>query len=140
MCPFTNNLLLAMSSSFCTPNSCHKYCPNHYSIFRPITLKGVYRNTIKRLSSLQHNALLFNQSDALKTHPILKLMHSHHRPKCALTPILIPEPSPHIKLFLISPYNSLRICPRLNHLPLATSTILRSNEGRRSSTDALSLL
>ena len=49
-------------------------------------------------------------SDALHSHPLLQLMHSADTPKVTLTPILIPEPSPHLKVFAvastsITPYN-----------------------------------
>ena len=165
-CPFTANLLPTMCSAFCA-NTCHQHCTNHYSAFRPIpflrvhpsnsrcqllTLEGVYPNTILAEISATIFSSPFsfttqltpsNHSDALKNHPLLKLMHSHHRPNCALIPILIPEPSPHVKLFLIStrtipPYNSLRIRPPPE--PPPTSSILRSNEGSRPSTDAPSLI
>ena len=69
--------------------------------------------------------------NALRTHPLILLMHSHHEPNCALTPILIPEPAPHVKLFLTStriipPYNSLRIRPPPE--PPPRSTIPSSTE------------
>ena len=57
-----------------------------------------------------------HHSDAPSTHPLLRLMHSTNTPNCHLEEILIPEPSPHLKLFVVSsttilPYTPLRIRP-----------------------------
>ena len=123
--------------------------PHHYSAFRPIpflrmhpstarsqliTLEGIYPHTILAeisatmfISPSPHTTKVTSNShfDALQTHPLILLMHSHHDPNCTLTPILIPEPAPHVKLFLTStriipPYNSLRIRPPPEPPPRST--------------------
>ena len=153
-CPFATSTLPTTSYAFC-PSTCHLHCSNHYSAFRPIpllrtaptlarsqliTLEGIYPHTILAeisatifTSPLPHTTQVTSSyhSDALQTHPLIILMHSHHEPNCALTPILIPEPAPHVKLFLTStriipPYNSLRIRPPPE--PPPRSTILSSTE------------
>ena len=57
-----------------------------------------------------------HHSDALQSHPLLQLMYSADTPNATLTPILIPEPSPHLKVFAvasmsITPYSFLSISP-----------------------------
>ena len=147
-CPFATSTLPTTSYAFC-PSTCHLHCSNHYSAFRPIpllrtaptlarsqliTLEGIYPHTILAeisatifTSPLPHTTQVTSSyhSDALQTHPLIILMHSHHEPNCALTPILIPEPAPHVKLFLTStriipPYNSLRIRPPPEPPPRST--------------------
>ena len=147
-CPFTTSPLPTNSYAYC-PSTCHIHCPNHYSASRPIplprthpstarsqliTLEGMYPHTI----IAEISAIIFNSplplttqvtssihSDALQTHPLILSMHSHHEPNCTLAPIFIPEPAPHVKLFLTStriipPYNSLRIRPPPEPPPRST--------------------
>ena len=63
-----------------------------------------------------------HHSDVLSSHPILKLIHSPLTPNCYIAPINIPEPTPHLHLFLLASepiplYESLRIRPPLNPRP-----------------------
>ena len=57
-----------------------------------------------------------HHSDVPTSHPLLKLIHSPLTPNCYIAPINIPEPTPHLHLFLLAselipPYESLRIRP-----------------------------
>ena len=144
-------------TSFC-PNTCHQYCPNQYSALRNIAFQRSPKNhTASQLIALEavpphtpimeisaninhpqshtHVTLITpsHHSNAIYTHPILQLMYSHFQPNCRLAPLCIPEPSPHLKLFLItteslSPYESLRIRPP----PEPPPTIPSRSTDRRS--------
>ena len=127
-------------TSFC-PASCHPYCPNHYTAFKPISLQRsptqfpcsqiiALETTppftpILEISATIHHSPIpqcttyltpTHHSDALTTHPLVTLMHCTSPPNCELKPLLIPEPTPHLKLFLVTlttilPYESIRIRP-----------------------------
>ena len=138
-CPHANTPPTNSPYAFCL-KTCHPYCPNHYSAFKPIPHqrlpKGTASSTLLALAGVPANTPIFevlatihptpshrtvpitahHHSDALHTHPLLKLMYSTHEPNCHLAPILIPEPTPHLKLFVVTsfsilPYTPLRIRP-----------------------------
>ena len=153
--------------SFCS-STCHPYCDNHYSAFQPIPhqrlppnyasshllgTEGVPPNTpILEISSKIHphpSNISFkittrHHSDALSTHPLLRLMHSTNTPNCHLEAILIPEPSPHLKLFVVSsttilPYTPLRIRPPPEPPPTQQHPI-PTTKGIRSESNNTSLI
>ena len=86
-----------------------------------------------------------HHSDVLTSHPLLKLIHNPLTPNCYITPINIPEPTPHLHLFLIAsqlitpyewlyhaipghPYDPVRIqSPRFSRGPLAHPPLLLPN-------------
>ena len=85
-----------------------------------------------------------HHSDALSTHPLLRLMHSTNTPNCHLEAILIPEPSPHLKLFVVSsttilPYTPLRIRPPPEPPPTQQHPI-PTTKGIRSESNNTSLI
>ena len=153
--------------TFCT-STCHPYCDNHYSAFQPIphqrlppnyasshllSTAGVPPNTpVLEISSQIHprpsNATFQltpkHHSDAISTHPLLQLMHSTNTPNCHLEAFLIPEPSPHLKLFVVS---SATILPYIHHsafarhlnLPLPNNAS-PATKGKRSESNNLSLI
>ena len=165
-CTFHNPPLLNTMKAFCT-TTCHPYCSNHYSAFRTIphqrtppnyassqllATAGASMNTpIFEIASTIHSTpspLTFpitsiHHSDAPKNHPLLQLMYSSHEPNCHLVPILIPEPSPHLKLFVVTsknilPYTSLRIRPPPEPPPPSGSSAVHS--GTKSPTSQRSLI
>ena len=131
-------------TSFCTTN-CHPYCPNHYTAYRPVPIKIAYSQTLPSLVNAvgvpKHTPLfetagtIFKQatlntfsitphhhSSAIVSHPLLQLITHSSSPNCTLRPLLIPEPYPHLRLFLvaltdISPYTTLSILPPPRPLP-----------------------
>ena len=135
-CPFSPSL--PPSTSFC-PSSCHSLCPDHYTAFRPTALRRISNSSASKLITLEtilpHTPICIlagtiratpppasipitpsHHSDVLTSHPLLKLIHSPLTPNCYITPINIPEPTPHLHLFLLAselipPYESLRIRP-----------------------------
>ena len=153
-CPYQQPSQLP-PTSFC-PNTCHQYCPNQYSALRNIAFQRSPKNhtasqlialeavpphtpimeisaTINHSQSHTHVTLITpsHHSNAIYTHPILQLMYSDFR---RLASLCIPEPSPHLKLFLVtteslSPYESLRIRPPPEPPP---STIPSRSTDRRS--------
>ena len=145
-----------------------RYCDNHYSAFRPIphqrlppnyasshllTTEGVPPNTpILEISSRIHprpsnttfRITTRHHSDAPSTHPLLSLMHSTNTPNCHLEEILIPEPSPHLKLFVVSsttilPYTPLRIRPPPEPPP-PQQGLISAPKGKRSESNKPSLI
>ena len=85
-----------------------------------------------------------HHSDAPSTHPLLSLMHSTNTPNCHLKEILIPEPSPHLKLFVVSsttilPYTPLRIRPPPEPPPTQQRPI-SATKGIRSESNNTSLI
>ena len=135
-CPFSPSP--PPSTSFC-PSSCHSLCPNHYTAFRPPALRRISNSSASKLITLEtispHTPICIltgtihdipssssipitpsHHSDVPTSHPLLKLIHSPLTPNCYITPINIPEPTPHLHLFLLAselipPYESLRIRP-----------------------------
>ena len=135
-CPFSPSL--PPSTSFC-PASCHPLCPNHYTAFRPTALRHISNPYTSELITLEtiipHTPICIlagtiratpspssipitpsHHSDVPTSHPLLKLIHSPLTPNCYIAPINIPEPTPHLHLFLLAselipPYESLRIRP-----------------------------
>ena len=131
-------------TSFCTTH-CHPYCPNHYTAYRPVPIKIAYSQALPTLVNAvgvpKHTPLfetagtIFKQatlhtfqitphhhSSAITTHPVLQLITHSSSPNCTLRPLLIPEPYPHLRLFLvaltdISPYTTLSILPPPRPLP-----------------------
>ena len=127
-------------TSFC-PSTCHPHCPNHYTAIKPISLQRsptafpcshiiALETTppstpILEVSATIHHSPIpicttyltpTHHSDALTTHPLITLMHCTTTPNCELKPLLIPEPTAHLKLFLVTtttilPYESIRIRP-----------------------------
>ena len=58
----------------------------------------------------------YAHTHALTTHPLIPLLLTTTSPNCCLQPLLIPDPHPHIRLFLTSlttipPYTALSIRP-----------------------------
>ena len=85
-----------------------------------------------------------HHSDALSTHPILSLMHSTNSPNCHLEEILIPEPYPHLRLFVVSsttilPYTPLRIRPP-SEPPPPQQRLIPAPKGKRSESNNPSLI
>ena len=149
-------------------STCHPYCDNHYSAFQPIphqrlppnyasshllAREGVLPNTpILEISSRIHprpsnttfKITTRHHSDAPSTHPLLSLMHSTNTPNCHLEEILIPEPSPHLKLFVVSsttilPYTPLRIRPPPEPPP-PQQGLISAPKGKRSESNKTSLI
>ena len=92
--------------------------------------------TINHSPSHTHVSLITpsHHSNAIYTHSILQLVYSHFQPNYRIAPLCIPEPSPHLKLFLVTtesllPYISLRIRPPPEPPP---STIASRSTDRRS--------
>ena len=150
-------ILITTPTSFCSANW-HPHCPNHYNAFRPIPLQvhspphapqqllvtiGVPSNTsmfeiASTISKTSSNITIpitnYAHSHALTTHPLLPLLLNITLPNCCLQPLLIPDPQPHIRPFLVTlttipptrryPYVPL---PNLRHhpnlLPPATSPL-----------------
>ena len=92
----------------------HQRLPPNYASSHLLGTEGVPPNTpILEISSKIHphpSNISFkittrHHSDALATHPLLRLMHSTNTPNCHLEAILIPEPSPHLKqgLHILAP-------------------------------------
>ena len=131
-------------TSFCT-KLCHQYCPNHYTAYRPVPIKiaqfqhisaavnavGVPKHTplfetagtiTKKPTEHSIPITPRHHTSILHTHPIVRLLtHSTH-PNCILRPIIIPEPFPHLRLFLVTltdlnPYTVLSIHPPPRPLP-----------------------
>ena len=122
-------------------NSCNfiQYLPNTLPTPHPssqfITLEAIPPNTpIFEISAIIHHApnpsttpiIPSHHFDALSTHPLLRLALSPYTSNCILNPINIPEPLPHLKLFLcstelIAPYDSLRIRPPPEPPPCPTA-------------------
>ena len=76
-----------------------------------------------------------HHSDALSTHPLLTLMHCTTNPNCELKALLIPEPTPHLKLFLVTtntilPYESIRFRPPPEPPPTAHPNIRKERRSR----------
>ena len=136
-CPYSTSSPTPPRKAFCH-SSCHRPCPNHYSAFRPAPHHRIppgYASTqLLATTGTPANTPLFEisatilphpntctspitpsyHSNALASHPLLTLMYSPKSPNCHLEVILIPEPAPHLKLFLmastdIHPYTPLRI-------------------------------
>ena len=137
-CPSTNTHNHPLTS-FC-PHPCHPHCQHQYNAFRHttiqrsapklhssqiITLETISPNTpiLEISGTIYTTPTLFTtplashyHSDALLSHPLLRMMFCPLNPNCYLSPLLIPDPIPHLKLFLfptttIPPYESLRIRP-----------------------------
>ena len=135
--------------AFCK-SSCHPYCPNHYSSFRAIphqrlpphfvsscliATAGVASHTplFQIASEIQPLPSDFtfpitphHHSHAPAAHPLIRLMHSTNTPNCHLETFLIPEPFPHLKLFVVAsthilPYTPLRIRPPPDPPPTPSS-------------------
>ena len=152
--------------AFCS-STCHPYCDNHYSAFQTIphqrlppnyasshllATAGVPPNTpIFEISSKLHThpspttfeLTTKHHSDALTNHPLLQLMHSTNTPNCHLEAILIPEPAPHLKLFVVSsttilPYTPLRIRPPPE--PPPQKLLVPATKGNRSTSNNPSLI
>ena len=152
--------------AFCI-STCHPYCDNHYSAFQTIphqrlppnyasshllATAGVPPNTpIFEISSKLHThpspttfeLTTKHHSDALTNHPLLQLMHSTNTPNCHLEAILIPEPAPHLKLFVVSsttilPYTPLRIRPPPE--PPPQKLLVPATKGNRSTSNNPSLI
>ena len=144
-------------TAFC-PTTCHQYCTNHYLSFQRkiiqylpntlptphpssqlIALEAIPPNTpIFEISAIIHHApnpsttpiTPSHHSDALSTHPLLRLALSPYTPNCILRPLNIPEPTPHLKLFLcstelIAPYDSLGIRPPPEPPPVPQQRLTR---------------
>ena len=126
-------------TSFC-PHPCNPHCQHHYNAFRPITIQRsppqTHSSQIITLEALSPNPPILeisgtiyatpnsntipitsdHHSDVLLSHPLLRMLFCSHKPNCHLSPLLIPDPIPHLKLFLLTstdvpPYESLRIRP-----------------------------
>ena len=115
--------------SFCS-STCHPYCDNHYSAFQPIPhqrfpphyasshllgIEGVPPNTpILEISSKIHphpsntsfKITTRHHSDALSTHPLLRLMHSTNTPNCHLEQSSSPNLPPTSNYLLYLPPQS----------------------------------
>ena len=167
-CPYQTSSPNPISKAFCK-KTCHPHCPNHYSAFKTIphqrippnsscsnllATAGVSANTpIIEISSTitsvpsSHTVPITptHHSDALLTHPIIQLMYSTREPNCHLEPILIPEPSPHLKLFVVTlvpllPYTPLRIRPPPEPPPASLPQSLQTTPGTNSLTSKRSLI
>ena len=131
-------------TAFCK-DTCLKYCPNHYTAFRPIPLKitrdsdsqrivnaiGVPKHTplfeasgiiYKTPTSNTFKITSCNHSSVLSTHPAVLHMIQDTSPNCVIRPLLIPEPTPQLKLFVITlydipPYTTLTVRPPPLPLP-----------------------
>ena len=130
-------------TTFCT-TTCHQHCTNHYLSFQNKSIRCLSHSpyapsdqsqliTLEVIPPdtpiIEISATIFSQShssttpmtsshhsDAPSSHPLIRLTHSSLPPNCTLRPLSIPEPTPHLKLFLCStelipPYDSLRIRP-----------------------------
>ena len=138
-CQYSPHQHLNAQRTFC-PTTCHPLCQNHYSAFRTaphlrlpqnyassqiLATAGIDEQTpIVEINAptLPHPTpssfpiTPTTHSTALSSHPLLKLMYSTTTPNCHLETILVPEPAPHLKLFLVAstnilPYTPLRIRP-----------------------------
>ena len=137
-CPYQQPPTPHTLQAFCN-STCHALCPNHHSGFRTIPHQRLPPNhfpsqllatagvsahtpifeiasTIIPPSTTSVPITTTHHSDALLNHPLVKLMHSPQEPNCHLEPILIPEPYPHLQLFVVTlapilPYESIRIRP-----------------------------
>ena len=131
-------------TSFCT-NHCHLHCPNHYTAYRPVPIKIAYSQTLttivnavgvpKRTPLFETAGTIFKKatphtlpitphhhSSALVSHPVLQHITHSTSPNCTLRPVIIPEPYPHLRLFLvaltdINPFTILSILPPPRPLP-----------------------
>ena len=131
-------------NSFCT-QLCHKHCPNHYSAYRPVPIKIAYfphlSTAVNAIGVPKHTPLFdaagtifktptensiqitpHHHSSVLSSHPIVKLITHSTNPNCILRPLIIPEPFPHLKLFVVTltdlnPYTVLSIQPPPRPLP-----------------------
>ena len=139
-CPYQDPIPPStLPSSFC-PTHCHSHCPNHFNAFRPIPLKiysptkspqqlltaiGIPPNTplieiASKISTTSSQTTFpitnYAHTHALTTHPLIPLLLTTTPPNCCLQPLLIPDPHPHLRLFLTSlttipPYTALSIRP-----------------------------
>ena len=131
-------------TSFCT-QLCHKHCPNHYSAYRPVPIKIAhfphFSAAVNAIGVLKHTPLFevagtisktptensiqitpHHHSSVLSSHPLVKIITHSTNPNCTIRPLIIPEPFPHIKLFVITltdlnPYTVLSIQPPPRPLP-----------------------
>ena len=104
----------------------------------------IYSRIHPRPSNATFKITTRHHSDAPSTHPLLSLMHSTNTPNCHLEEILIPETSPHLKLFVVSsttilPYTPLRIRPPPEPPPPQQPPI-SATKGKRSEPIKLSLI
>ena len=131
--------------------TCNLYCQHHYSAFKSISLQRTppqpHSSHIITLETISHNTPILDtpgtiystpthsttpitpnhHSNVLTSHPLLRMMLCSTNPNCHLSPLLIPEPTPHLQLFLfattdISPYESLRIRPPPESIRFEVST------------------
>ena len=164
-CPFSDHTTHHLPKGFCNTN-CHQHCPNHCSAFLPIphqrfpaglasssliATAGATKNTpileisstiLSKPSQRSFPITPHHHTEALHTHPLIQLMYSKYEPNCHLEPILILEPTPHIKLFIVTtehvlPYSPLRIRPPpepppIHILPPSSSTMTDPTKRTRS--------
>ena len=131
-------------TSFCT-QLCHQHCPNHYSAYRPVPIKIAHFHqfsaAVNAVGVPKHTPLFetagtiskkptensipitpHHHTSILYSHPLVKLITHSTNPNCILRPLIIPEPFPHIKLFVVTltdlnPYTVLSIHPPPRPLP-----------------------
>ena len=165
-CPFQPQPEPTTFQAFCA-KTCNAFCPNHHSGFRTIphqrmpphkfpsqliATAGVsahtpifeIASTIISPTPTSVPITITHHSDALTNHPLIQLMHSSDEPNCHLEPILIPEPSPHLLLFVVTlipilPYESIRIRPPPPPPPKPPPTP-RPPPGQHSTTSNRSLI
>ena len=88
------------STQSATHSSCHPFCPDHYSAFRPTPHQRLTPGN--RPTSSTSAITPSHHSDARTSYPLLKLIYSSKPPNCHLEVILIPGPNPHLRLILVA--------------------------------------
>ena len=131
-------------TSFCT-QLCHQHCPNHFSAYRPAPIKiahfhqfsaavnavGVPKHTplfetagtiFKKPTETSIQITPHHHTSILYSHPLVELITHSTNPNCVIRPLIIPEPFPHLRLFVVTltdlnPYTALSIHPPPRPLP-----------------------
>ena len=93
-----------------TPNTRHKYSRPHPPLPAHTPLFEAAGTIYKTPTSNSFKITPCHHSSVLSTHPVIHMIQDTS-PNCANRPLLIPKPTPHLKLFVITLYN----IPPLHH-------------------------
>ena len=127
------------------PHVIWRTLPNHYSAYRPIPIKIAHYHqfsaAVNAVGVPKHTPLFktagiispkptensiqittHHHKSILYSHPLVKLITHSTNPNCIIRPLIIPEPFPHLKLFVVTltdlnPYTVLTIHPPPRPLP-----------------------